>query len=232
MSCIFFDFFGTLVNYSPSRTEQGFHESHALLRKLGVEIGYAEFLNEWSIESTRFDEMTRVNNREFSMEDVTAAFLGRLLKGDPGSDTVARFVDVYLVEWNRGVTYRPDVPGIIETLAERFRLAVVTNTHKADLVPRHLAAMGISGLFETVVTSLEVGWRKPHPAIFAEALRQMRTDGADVLFVGDDYTADYLGSVAAGIKVFLIDPGRRFTIPEEHRLESLGQVLVKLPPLR
>ena len=33
---VLLDFFGTLANYSPSRTEQGYHRTHALARSLGV----------------------------------------------------------------------------------------------------------------------------------------------------------------------------------------------------
>nr|WP_161556665.1 HAD family hydrolase [Micromonospora acroterricola] len=225
VSCVFLDFFGTLVDYSPSRTEQGFHRSHALLRSMGLRMGYDEFLHEWSAESSRLDEVTQTSHREFSMEDVTSDFLKRLTKSDPAPHTVAQFVEVYLDEWNKGVRYPADAPMIVATLASRFRLAVVTNTHKADLVPRHLANMGIADFFDSVVTSLEVGWRKPHPAIFAEALDQMRVAPSDAVFVGDNYTADYLGSKAAGIDGLLIDPTCRYDIPEQDRLRSLGDIL-------
>jgi putative hydrolase of the HAD superfamily len=60
----------------------------------------------------------------------------------------------------------------VDTLAYRFRLAVVNNTHQADLLPAHLSAMGIAHRFDTFVTSVEVGWRKPRPAIYATALRR------------------------------------------------------------
>ncbi len=38
MTVVFFDFFGTLVDYSPSRTEQGYHRTHASLDELGVDL--------------------------------------------------------------------------------------------------------------------------------------------------------------------------------------------------
>lgn len=228
VSCIFFDFFGTLVDYSASRTEQGFHDTYALLRDLGVRLEYEQFLDEWAAEAARLDDATRENNREFAMEDVAHAFLKRVRQRPPSDSTVDRFVDVYLAEWNQAVSYPADVPEILHTLAGRFRLAVVTNTHKADLVPRHLAAMGIAGIFEVVVTSLKVGWRKPHPAIFSESLRQMRAAASEVVFVGDDYVADYLGSTAAGIRALLLDPTRRYAIPEERRLYALREVVEKV----
>ena len=44
---ILFDFFGTLVEYSPSRVEQGYHATHALLLNEGIDISYAAFLKTW-----------------------------------------------------------------------------------------------------------------------------------------------------------------------------------------
>ena len=101
---------------------------------------------------------------------------------------------------------------------------MVSNTNQADLVPGHLAAMGIDRYLDAVVTSVEVGWRKPHPAIYAAALGRLEISPASAVFVGDTYEADYAGPVAAGMAAFLIDPERRHDIPAARRLESLADL--------
>jgi putative hydrolase of the HAD superfamily len=126
------------------------------------------------------------------------------------------------------VVYLPGVAGLIGALADRFRLAVVTNTHKADLVPGHLSAMGIARHFDVVVTSVEVGWRKPHPAIYAEALLRLGATADNVVFAGDSYLADYLGPAAVGLTAFLIDPAEQHSIPPDRRLGSLHDLPVHL----
>ncbi len=221
VSHVLLDFFGTLVGYSPSRTEQGYHDSHALVRAMGARIDYPGFLTAWAAESASFDERSASDNSEFSMDEVAAAFLARLLSRDPDSAETGAFVRAYLSEWNTGVVYPEYAGPLVGTLAERFRLAVVTNTHQADLVPRHLAAMRIAHHFDAVVTSVEVGWRKPHPAIYAEALRRLGVTAANAVFVGDSYVADYAGPFAAGLTAFLIDPAEAHTIPSARRLRSL-----------
>jgi FMN phosphatase YigB (HAD superfamily) len=45
----------------------------------------------------------------------------------------------------------------------------------------------------------EVGWAKPHPAIFAAALGRMDADPARTVFVGDNPVADMAGAKAAGM---------------------------------
>jgi putative hydrolase of the HAD superfamily len=98
---------------------------------------------------------------------------------------------------------------------------VVSNTNDPHLVPRHLARMGVRGLFERVVMSIEIGVRKPSPAIFAHAVRELGATPGRCVYVGDTYGADYRGATGAGLRAFLIDPDAAAPIPEEHRLASL-----------
>lgn len=156
------DFFGTLVEYSPSRTEQGYHGSHALVQKLGAALTYDEFLQRWSAVSAAFDGQSAVDDHEFSMDDVVSAFLAQALRRSPDPAETTSLVEAYLSEWNTGVVYQDGIEYLVEMLAQSFSLAVVTNTHHHELVPRHLRAMGIAAFVDDVVTSIGVGWRKPH----------------------------------------------------------------------
>jgi putative hydrolase of the HAD superfamily len=78
------------------------------------------------------------------------------------------------------------------------------------------------------VTSVEVGLRKPHPTIYAEALLRVGVAAQDAVFVGDSYAADYLGPEAAGLTAFLIDPAEQYGIPASRRLRSLHDLPVRL----
>ncbi|MFO0883739.1 MAG: HAD-IA family hydrolase [Pirellulales bacterium] len=49
--------------------------------------------------------------------------------------------------------------------------------------------------------SSEVGAPKPHPTFFASAANQLGVDSNQLLLVGDDYEADVLGGIAAGLHV-------------------------------
>src|SRR5205807_7485017 len=134
----------------------------------------------------------------------------------------------YLREWNTGVLYRPEIPEVVKNLASRFRLAVVTNTHWESLVPTHLANIGIAGYFDAVIMSVQVGRRKPHPAIYAEALNRLRITAQSAIFAGDTYLADYAGPVAAGMSAFVIDPYAKYDVPADRRLAALRDLPVRL----
>jgi putative hydrolase of the HAD superfamily len=221
---VLLDFFGTLVGYSPSRTLQGYHASHALVGSMGAQISYEQFLQAWADESALFDERSAIDDSEFSMDEVAVGLLTRVLGHDPDHAQTAALVEAYLSEWNTAVVYPPGVADLVGALADRFRLAVVTNTHQADLVAAHLSAMGIAGLFEAVVTSVEVGWRKPHPAIYTAALECLGITAGNAVFVGDSFIADYAGPTAVGLTAFLIDPDQQHSVPPGRRLSSLHEL--------
>ncbi|WP_422769065.1 HAD family hydrolase [Plantactinospora sp. WMMC1484] len=220
-SHILFDFFGTLVDYSASRTEQGYPGSHGLLRRLGAALDYPGFLAAWSQTMTGFDLRSDEDDREFSMTEVGTVFLADVLGRHPAPAEVDAFVTEYLREWNTGVHHPAGVPDLVRELRRDHRLAVVSNTHQPDLVPGHLAAMGLAPCFDVVITSVELGWRKPHPRIYAAALDALGIDAEAAVFVGDTYGPDFVGPERAGIPAYLIDPQRRAPVPDDRRLDSL-----------
>ncbi len=67
MKAVLFDFFGTLVNYSDSRTEQGYLLTHSLLSKAGINLSYDTFLQEWSYSHARYDRYTVETGIEYNM---------------------------------------------------------------------------------------------------------------------------------------------------------------------
>ena len=228
MPVVLLDFFGTLVEYDPSRTAQGYRRTHDVLVRLGVERTYAEFLAEWSDLAAAFDVASGLDDHEFSMDELGAAFLTLVLGRSPEPDEVAEVVTTYLAEWNRGVHPIDGVPALVRSLAEDHRLAVVTNTHSPSLVPSHLRAMGVADCFDAVVTSVEVGWRKPHRAIYEAALHATGADAGECTFVGDTRGPDYVGPRAMGMRALLIDPSGRQRIAAADRLQSIHDLPARL----
>jgi putative hydrolase of the HAD superfamily len=72
-------------------------------------------------------------------------------------------------------------------------------------LPEVLARCGLDGALDGVVTSAEVGARKPNPAIFAAALELAGCAPAEAIYVGDTPEEDLDGANAAGIRALLID---------------------------
>ncbi len=100
----------------------------------------------------------------------------------------------------------PEVPGVLEELAPRFRLAVISNFDgRLRFILQHL---GISKFFSQVFISSELGADKPDPEIFRRALKIMHLNADEVLHVGDDPERDWKAAAAAGLLVFRLDRPR------------------------
>ena len=222
-----FDFFGTLVSYSTSRTEQGYERSFDHLRKAGSLLGYEEFLSLWSEISAEFDESAERTHREFSMLDLATAFMARAV-GSVDEELSREFAETYVSEWNKGVRYVDGVADLLRRLEPRFTLSIITNTHDPDLVPSHLQRMDVAHLFKEVVTSVEFGIRKPAPEIFDHTLGLLGASTENCIYVGDNYAADFVGARSAGIRPLLIDPMDKAPIESEDRLVSIFEIEERL----
>ena len=81
-------------------------------------------------------------------------------------------------------------------------VVLVTNTlSRGDAeVLRDWARFGLADTIDAVVTSHDVGWRKPHPAIFERALALAKVRPAEAFMVGNDLEADVRGAQALGLR--------------------------------
>ncbi|MGJ8721343.1 MAG: HAD family hydrolase [Salinibacterium amurskyense] len=114
------------------------------------------------------------------------------------ADPVSRIVERLLYDH---VELIECYPGVISKLKE-FRaagdqLVVVTNGTSIQQSKKIIRA-GLSDFIDGAVISETVGIKKPHPGIFAEALRY-RADNSAVWMVGDNPDADIRGAQGYGI---------------------------------
>jgi putative hydrolase of the HAD superfamily len=225
---ILFDFFGTLVQYERERIALHYPRTLAYLAGIGLIYRPEQLRARWDVAWTPLEERCQLDHSEFSMIEVGTAFLASELGRPPGPSEVDDLVRIYVEEWSGGVTYLDGLRDWIEGLATRFRLAVVSNTHEPDLVPAHLRAMAIDHHFEAVVLSVDLGWRKPHPQIYATALSRLGIEASQAVFVGDTYMADYVGPQQAGMTAYLIDPEARADLPARQRLDTLFDLAQRL----
>jgi HAD superfamily hydrolase (TIGR01549 family) len=121
---------------------------------------------------------------------------------------------------------------LLRSLADRYRLGLVSNFDHGPTARAMIARHGLTELFASILISDGFGRRKPHPAIFAEALSQLGVNAADAVFVGDSLADDVGGAHAAGIDAVWLNadgiplpqgsPAPRYTI---RRLVELPEVL-------
>lgn len=119
-----------------------------------------------------------------------------------------------------------DVAGALAELRRLgVRLVVVSNWDIS--LPTVLAALGVSCLLDGVVTSAEVGARKPERAVFERGLELAGVGARDAMHVGDSPVEDVQGARQAGIEPLLIRRRGATVLPDlagQRTIRSLGEL--------
>jgi len=130
--------------------------------------------------------------------DATLAALGARLPDDAFTRTVDSFERLIL-----DVPPEP-VPGVVDaltTMAQRYRLAVISDTGYSpggvlrELLKRH----GMLDAFSYLFFSNEHGMSKPDVRVFTHTLAQVGTRAGEAAHVGDMQRTDIAGAQAAGM---------------------------------
>ncbi len=134
--------------------------------------------------------------------------------------------------WNLGGQFfgRTLFPDALETLRwlreHGFKLGAVTD--RAFGGPRFMAELegyGLGGFFGVVAISSEVGYLKPHPAIFQRALESLGVAPEESMMVGDSLRGDVAGAKALGmVAVWKRPPLDEPTEVGADKLDVVGEI--------
>ncbi|MFE3452952.1 HAD family hydrolase [Nonomuraea sp. NPDC059194] len=172
-------------------------EAVALWREI-MEEEYTRFLvGELTFEEQRLVRVSR--------------FLGRAVPEEEASAWYAGYAALMNAAW----AAFPDAAPVLEALAPRYRLGVVSNSTLSHQLDK-LTALGLLGHFgaAAIVCSSEYGKAKPYPGIFLEGCARLGLSPEQVAYVGDKYDVDALGAREAGLRPFWLDRAGGGTRPE------------------
>jgi HAD superfamily hydrolase (TIGR01662 family) len=133
--------------------------------------------------------------------------------------------DVLVENTQQSANWDQILPGTreaLERIRREYEIAVISNADgKIDAVLRRC---GIVDCFASITDSGNVGYEKPHPAIFEAALHEMKASAGESLYVGDVYSIDYIGARNAGMQAVLFDVAGAYREREFPRVESLVEL--------
>ena len=86
-------------------------------------------------------------------------------------------------------------------------------------------------MFDVILVSDEVGWRKPKPLIFEMALSRLGVGPADALFVGDRIDIDVAGAQGVGMGSAWVNPERAPLPPDVQPPDYEIRDLAELAPI-
>ncbi|WP_363664443.1 HAD-IIIA family hydrolase [uncultured Sanguibacteroides sp.] len=91
---------------------------------------------------------------------------------------------------------------ILDYLFKHYRLNILSNTETTTSLQlrQALKKMDIDHFFEHVLTSVDIGIKKPAPLMFETMLNHLKCTPESVIMVGNDINGDIMGAQNMGIK--------------------------------
>ena len=121
------------------------------------------------------------------------------------ADLVETLIETHRGELSKAAEFPAHHGPLLRRLARRHRLAVVSNFDSTPTALGILESAGVANVFDAIVVSDVVGWRKPRREIFDVALAQLNVAPGDALFVGDRADIDVVGAQDIGMPVAWIN---------------------------
>lgn len=201
---VFLDFIGTLVSVV-DRAEEELRSLHGSLVSDGFNVSLQSFRDAYLKVHRNHRQIRLQEQREIGTNvSVSDALKALGYSADPDDTTVVRAVDAFYQIYLESMQLYPCVRRTLASLSERFDLGLVSNFSYSPAVAKALDEFELQPFLKTVVVSHDVGWRKPNPRIFQEALRRLGRTPSVTVFVGDETTDDVLGASRVGMRTVLV----------------------------
>lgn len=203
IKAVFFDFVGTLI------TKEGENITHqniirAVLERAGADLlDYMKIWEEYETLSSRmFKELAgkpykpvRIIDTE-AMEEVARKY---------GFGVPSDFWSIHLEMHRKHGELFPEAFEALKGLREKgYHVGMITDSDN-DYLRAHLEALGLLEVFDSITTSEEAGFFKPHPRIFELALKKAGVRGEEAIYVGDNPLKDCVGARQVDMTSVLLD---------------------------
>ena len=218
IKAVFFDLYGTLAGFKPSRYEIQSEACNYFGIKLtpeGTLAGYALADKYMATQNSR----KPIRLMDDGEKDVFFARYEKLVVSGSGIE-----IDEVLSSaiWNR-VRQIPYEMALFDDVIIGLVLGLISNMNKGS--QQILSNFNLLGHLDFAVTSLEIGVEKPHEQIFQAALVKADVDPQDAMHVGDQILSDVEGAKNAGILPVLIDrDNTNSSFDEFPRIEKIDQI--------
>jgi putative hydrolase of the HAD superfamily len=218
---IIFDYIGTLVNcrgYNMADSENTLYNS---LSQAGFDIEKKQFLYAYEVAHkkyriVRYQQFREVTNAIWVAEALTN--LGYPVS--PEDRRVKTALNVFFRDFIDTLELREGAKKLLNETTQQHRVGLLSNFTYGPVIHKSLQKIGINQVFNAIIVSEEVGWRKPSPVIFQDILQRLNVASCDAVYVGDSPLEDIKGAKDMGIRtVFVPSQFNSFKDLEESKQE-------------
>jgi putative hydrolase of the HAD superfamily len=132
-----------------------------------------------------------------------------------------------MATWPR-VEAMPYAVATLSKLYPTFTICLATNAADSNEseIRAALARVNLDRYLDRIFCARSIGYKKPHPAYFANILEQLNLGPSQVVMIGDDYEADIPGALYSGLHAIWLHP-----YPSPHPAHPRLQVIPDLSQL-
>lgn len=197
ISALVFDYGNTLIEFGPRQIEY----NHATLGNVLTDMfGTCDAER---LKTIRDRQMVAPYNNDFREKDLRSLcteLVNGIYNCTPTDEQIERLLRTRYEAFIEAVALRADVLPLLERLHCRYRLALLSNYPCGRSIRDSLEKVGLTGVFDAVVVSGEVGFVKPHRAPFETVLARLDLPAAQCLHIGDNWLADIQGAKRIGMQ--------------------------------
>ena len=226
IEAVVFDFIGTLAVVQEYSYEGFVEKMYESLVDDHFEMDYERFREVYGgvhrkYRLLRYEKLREVTNAVWLSETLNR--LGFATK--PGDEAVKKAVNVYFEGYLRSLKPRSCALRTLKTLSDTYSLGLVSNFTYAPVIHAGLRRLRLNPYFDAILVSQDVGWRKPHPKIFEEALKRLKRGAKQAVFVGDNPIEDIRGAKNVGMKAIFI-PSQFFTVEDAEKSSPKSDIVL------
>ena len=206
VNAILFDLGETLIHIDPGEKDSVEEARFKMVRSYLLDRGYDFTVNILRDTYTRSIEvLTGDPEEEVHIQRIIVEMLNRLSINRGPIDPIELEKVFYQVEVETWKPFPDAIPCLEYALEAGFKLGLISNARSDWAVRSILKRLGLDKYFRAVVTSAQVGWRKPRPEPFSEALRILKESPQRAAFIGDTFSADIVGAKRIGMKAIYLN---------------------------
>jgi HAD superfamily hydrolase (TIGR01549 family) len=202
---VIFDYIGTLVNCRNYTIDASKLKLYNALVAEGFDVDKDKFLNAYNLAHEKYRKVRYEQLREVTNAIWVAEALSNLgFEVTTDDCRIKAALNVFFQDFIDTLELRAGAKKLIKKARQQCKVALISNFTHTPVIYKSLRAVGISELFNAVVVSDQVGWRKPSHHIFQYALNQLQVQAGEAVYIGDSPNEDIKGSKQAGIKTIFI----------------------------
>jgi putative hydrolase of the HAD superfamily len=201
VKAIGFDLFNTLITTDRNAIGKGLERITLSLLKNKINVEDKAFREAHRDSALKFIEQARKDGKETH----NSLWISDALKSfgydiPPNHPIISEAVEDYFSGLLDLCQIIPGSMRMLETLQGRYLLGLLSNFTHAPAAHDLIDRLGLSPVFDVILISGELGYRKPHINTFKHLIKGLGVKKETIIYVGDDPEPDIAGARNAGLQ--------------------------------